>query len=120
MPRYSTAAEKERKGDANFVKGGRAARDAIRKRHIEDVLQQLDKTALICARSAARKRELHRGITDPALRRKERCARARDLLAEYQVVVAPLLAWFAEVEADPQMRSPLLALLEKAEAEGRG
>lgn len=108
------AADKERRGDINFLRGSRALRDARRNRHIEDTLAALDKAARICAQASARKRGLNVGYADDATRRRERRQLTAKSIAEYREALAPLLGWFARMEAvrDPS-DAPIVKYLEK-------
>lgn len=96
-----------------FLAGGRQQRDATRREKTAATLAELDRTAKIVAQAAARKKFLHVGIVDPALRRRERRQLTRALLAEYREALMPLMAWFEKVETEQGLRSPLLAMLEK-------
>ena len=87
-----TAAEREVRSEANFMKG-RAARDAVRRQHMMDMAKALDRSALIMASYRARQRALHLALMDRAARRKDRIKRRRDLMDEYRTWMAQAPAW---------------------------
>jgi hypothetical protein len=93
-----SAAEKERRSEAGFLEGDRAARDAARKQHIAAALLAVRRSARISAQARARKRQLRVQLTDYAARRRERSAAIGELMREFDAAVAPLHAWFAKVE----------------------
>jgi hypothetical protein len=94
-----TAAEREARGEVGFMNGDRAARDTARKQHVADAIQELRKSARISAASKARRRSMQLRIADYALRRRERIKMRRELVAEFDAALAPLLAWFERVES---------------------
>lgn len=92
------AAEREARSDANFLKGDRAARDAARRAHIAASVAGLRKSATISAQARARRYHLQLKMVDYAARRRERRKMIRQLVDEFDVAAAPLLAWFERIE----------------------
>jgi len=92
-----TAAEREARGEASFLKD-RPARDAARREHLATTLQALDKTARICASARARMQGQQWGDVPMAARRKARIARRRELWAKYEAwrAACPMTQWELE------------------------
>lgn len=97
MRKKLSAAERETRGEAGFVKD-RPRRDARRRELTAATLAELDRSARICASANARRAAMRLALSDRAARRKDRLAKRRQLWAQYQEAVAPLLAWFEQVE----------------------